>query len=101
MDAFSPGTQQITTGVESAVSWRFSRGGNLQAGLAAGRIENLAANGQDSGTYNYVQANLTLSYLLSNDVNLSLFDNLQQRLGDSQGGNYMSNTSGMSMGLGF
>ena len=101
MDAFSPGTQQIITGLESVVSWHFSHAASLQAALAAGRIENVVTNGQNSGTYNYVQANLALSYILSSDVNLSLFDNLQQRLGSTQGGNYMSNTSGMSMGLGF
>ena len=101
MNGFSAGTQQITTGVEGSVAWRISRAASFQAGLAAGRIENVATNGQNAGTYNYTQANLALSYMLGNDVSLSLFDNLQQRLGSTQGGNYMSNMSGMSMGMGF
>ena len=101
MDGFSAGTQQITTGVEASVSWRITHAASFSAGLAAGRIENVATNGQNAGTYNYTQANLALSYILSNDINLSLFDNVQQRLGSTQGGNYMSNMSGMSMGMGF
>ncbi len=101
MDGFSAGTQQITTGAESSASWRISRAASFQGGLAAGRVENVATNGQNAGTYNYVQANLALSYLLNNDINLSLFDNLQQRMGGTQGGNYMSNMSGMSLGMGF
>jgi hypothetical protein len=101
MDGFSAGTQQITTGAESSASWRISRAASFQGGLAAGRVENVATNGQSAGTYNYVQANMALSYLLNNDINLSLFDNLQQRMGGTQGGNYMSNMSGMSLGMGF
>jgi len=101
MDGFSAGTQQITTGAEASVAWRITRAARFQAGLAAGRVENVATNGQNAGTYNYTQVNLALSYMLGNDVNISLFDNLQQRLGGTQGGNYMSNMSGMSMGMGF
>jgi len=101
MNAFSAGTQQITTGLQSSVSWRITRAANFQAGLGVGRVENVATNGQNAGTYNYTQANLALSYMLSNEVNLSLFDNLQQRLGSTQGSNYTSNISGMSMGMGF
>ena len=101
MDGFSAGTQQITTGLEATVSWRITHAASFSAGLAAGRIENVATNGQNAGTYNYTQVNVSLSYMLSNDINLSLFDNVQQRLGSTQGGNYMSNMSGMSMGMGF
>lgn len=101
MNTFSAGTQQITTGVQSTVSWQIARHATFDAGLAAGRIENIATNGQDAGTYNYVQATMALSYALKNDVNISLFDSLQQRLGDAQGANYLSNTSGMSLGMGF
>jgi hypothetical protein len=101
MDGFSAGTQQITTGAEASVAWRITRAARFQAGLAAGRVENVATNGQNAGTYNYTQVNLALSYMLGNDVNISLFDNLQQRLGGTQGGNYMSNMSGMSLGMGF
>lgn len=101
MDGFSAGTQQITTGAEANASWRISRSANFQGGLGAGRVESVATNGQDAGTYNYVQANMALSYLLSNDINLSLFDNLQQRLGSKQGTNYISNMSGLSLGMGF
>lgn len=101
MDGFSAGTQQITTGVEASVAWRITRAASFQAGLATGRIENVAANGQNAGTYSYTQANLALSCMLGNDINLSLFDNVQQRFGSTQGGNYLSNMSGMSMGMGF
>ena len=45
MDAFGPGIQQIATGLESVVPWRFSHAPNLHAALAAGRIENVATKG--------------------------------------------------------
>lgn len=101
MDAFNAGNLQITTSLETAASWKVLDTMTLDGALGAGRVENTAMNGQEVGTYNYVQANVGLSYLLSNQVNLRLFDNLQQRVNDTQGNNYLSNTSGMSLGLRF
>ena len=49
----------------------------------------------------YVQANLAVSYMLTDEVNLRLFNNLQQKMNDTQGNNYMSNSSGMSLGMRF
>lgn len=101
MDAFNAGNLQITTSLESAASWKVFDSLTLDGALGAGRVENLAMNGQEVGTYNYVQANVAVSYLLSDEVNLRLFNNLQQRVNDTQGNNYLSNTSGMSLGLRF
>ncbi len=101
MDAFNAGNLQITTSLESTASWRISPATTLQGALGAGRVENMGMNGQEIGTYNYVQANLAVSCLLTEEVNLNLFNNLQQRLNDTQGNNYLSNTSGMSLGLRF
>lgn len=101
MDAFNAGNLQITTSLESNASWRIFHSTTLQGGLGVGRVENLGMNGQEIGTYNYVQANLAVSCLLTEEVNLNLFNNLQQRLNDTLGNNYLSNTSGMSLGLRF
>ena len=101
MDAFNAGNLQITTSVESTASWRISNSASLDLALGAGRVENVALSGQNTGTYNFAQANLALSYMLSDEVNLKLFNNLQQKLNDTQGNNYLSNTSGMSLGLRF
>ncbi|MFA7342743.1 MAG: hypothetical protein WC003_00430 [Terrimicrobiaceae bacterium] len=101
MDSFSAGTLQITTSLESTASWRVSRSTIVDLALAAGRVENVSLGGQNTGTFNFVQANLGLSYMLGDEVNLKLFNNLQQKLDDSQGNNYLSNTSGMALGLRF
>ncbi len=101
MDAFDAGNLQITTSVESTASWKLTHAASLEGALAAGRVENIAMNGQELGTYNFVQANLAVSYILTDEVNVKLFNNLQQRLGDTIGNNYISNTSGMSLGLRF
>lgn len=101
MDAFNAGNLQITTSVEGMASWKIYHSLTFDAALAAGRVENVAMNGRDLGTYNYVQGNLALTYLLTDEVNVKLFNNLQQRINDTQGNNYMSNTSGMSLGMRF
>ena len=101
MDAFNAGNLQVTTGAEGMASWKILDSLSFNAALAAGRVENLAMNGTDVGTYSYVQGSLALSYLLTDEVNLNLFNNLQQRINDTQGNNYMSNTSGMSLGMRF
>jgi hypothetical protein len=101
MDAFNSGNLQITTSVETAASWRFSHTTTLDGGLSAGRVENVSLSGQNTGTFNFVQANVAVSYMLSDEVNLRLFNNLQQKMNDTQGNNYMSNTSGMSLGMRF
>ncbi len=101
MDAFNAGNLQITTGVEGMASWRILDSLSFNAALAAGRVENLTMNGTTAGTYNYVQGSLALTYLLTDEVNLNLFNNLQQRINDTQGNNYLSNTSGMSLGMRF
>ena len=101
MDAFSAGNLQITTSLEAAGSWKISHSTTVNGALAVGRVENVGLNGQDSGTYDYVQASLSVSYLLRDDMNINLFNNLQQKLNDSQGNNYLSNTSGMSLGMRF
>ena len=101
MDAFSAGNLQITTSLETAASWKFSNSTTINGSLAAGSVENVALSGQESGSYNYVQANLSVSYLLTDDMNVNLFNNLQQKLNDTQGNNYLSNTSGMSLGMRF
>ena len=101
MDAFSAGNLQITTSLETAASWKISNSTTLNGSLAVGRVENVSLSGADTGNYNYAQANLALSYLLTDDVNLNLFNNLQQKLNDTQGNNYLSNTSGMSLGMRF
>ncbi|MFZ4774439.1 MAG: hypothetical protein ACOYM3_03705 [Terrimicrobiaceae bacterium] len=101
MDAFNAGNQQITTSVESAASWKVFHSTTLDAALGAGRVENISMNGQELGTYNFVQANLGVSYILTDEVNVKLFNNLQQRLNDTLGNNYISNTTGMSLGLRF
>ena len=100
-DAFNAGTLQITTSLESIVSWRISNSASMDLALGAGRVESVALSGQNTGTYNFVQANLGLSYMISSEVNLKLFNNLQQKMNDTQGNNYLSNTSGMSLGLRF
>ena len=101
MDAFNASNLQITTSLESIASWRISNSAALDLALGAGRVENVALSGQDTGTYNFAQANLGLSYMIRDEVNLKLFNNLQQKLNDTQGNNYLSNTSGMSLGLRF
>ena len=101
MDAFNSGSLQITTSVETAASWRFSHTTTLDGGLSAGRVENVSLSGQNTGTFNFVQANVAVSYMLTDEVNLRLFNNLQQKMNDTQGNNYMSNTSGMSLGMRF
>jgi len=101
MDAFNAGNLQITTSLESIVSWRIFPSASMDLALGAGRVESVALNGQNTGTYNFVQANLGLSYMISSDVNLKLFNNLQQKVNDTQGNNYLSNTSGMSLGMRF
>lgn len=101
MDAFNSGNLQITTSVETAASWRLSHTTTLDGGLSAGRVENVSLSGQNTGTFNFVQANLSVSYMLTDEVNLRLFNNLQQKMNDTQGNNYMSNTSGMSLGMRF
>lgn len=101
MDAFNSGNLQITTSVETAASWRLSHTTTLDGGLSAGRVENVSLSGQNTGTFNFVQANLAVSYMLTDEVNLRLFNNLQQKMNDTQGNNYMSNTSGMSLGMRF
>ena len=101
MDAFNAGNLQITTGVEGMASWKIINSLSFNAALAAGRVENLTMNGTSAGTYSYVQGSLALTYLLTDEVNLNLFNNLQQRINDTQGNNYMSNTSGMSLGMRF
>lgn len=101
MDAFNAGNLQITTSLESIAAWRITPSTSADLALGAGRVENVSLSGQNTGTYNFVQANLGLSYMISNDVNLKLFNNLQQKLSDTQGNNYLSNTSGMSLGMRF
>ena len=101
MDAFDAGNLQITTSVESASSWEVLPSTTVDAALAVGRVENIAMNGQELGTYNFMQANVGVSYILTDEVNVRLFNNLQQRLSDTLGNNYMSNTTGMSLGLRF
>ena len=101
MDAFNAGNLQITTSLESIVSWRIFPSTSMDVALGAGHVENVALSGQNTGTYNFVQANLGLSYMISSDVNLKLFNNLQQKANDTHGNNYLSNTSGMSLGMRF
>ncbi len=101
MDAFNAGNLQITTGIESAASWKVFHSMTLQAALAAGLVENVGMSGQQLGNYNYVQGNLALTYMLTDAVNLRLFNNLQQRMNSTQGSNYLSNTSGMGLGMKF
>lgn len=101
MDAFSAGNLQITTALSGELSWNISRSLTLDAAAVAGQVENLGTNGSQTGTYNFVAANVAVSYFLSNDVNLKLFNNLQQQTGNTDGNNYISNTSGMALGLRF
>lgn len=101
MDAFNAGNLQITTSLESSASWRIFRSTTLSGSLAAGQIENVAMDGQQQDKYNFVQASVAVSYLLNDGMNVNLFNNLQQKLNDTQGNNYLSNTSGMSLGLRF
>ena len=101
MDAFNAGNLQITTGIESGVSWKILHSLTLEAALAAGLVENVGMSGQELGTYNYFQGNLALTYLVTDAVNFKIFNNLQQRANSTQGSDYLSNTSGMSLGMKF
>jgi hypothetical protein len=101
MDAFNAGNLQITTSLETIAAWRITHSTSMDLALGAGHVENVGLSGQNTGTYNFVQANLGLSYMISSEVNLKLFNNLQQKVNDTHGNNYMSNTSGMSLGMRF
>ena len=101
MDAFNAGNLQITTSLESIASWRIFPTTTMDVALGAGNVQSVGLSGQNTGSYNFVQANLGLSYMISSDVNLKLFNNLQQKVNDTQGNNYLSNTSGMSLGMRF
>jgi hypothetical protein len=101
MDAFDAGNLQITTSVEASATWKLTHAARLDAAVAAGKVESVTLSGQDSENYDFAQANLGMSYFLSDEVNIRLFNNTQQRLRDTLGYNYLSNTSGMSLGLRF
>ncbi|MDX2080424.1 MAG: hypothetical protein SFU53_06535 [Terrimicrobiaceae bacterium] len=101
VDAFAPDNIQTVTTVEASLLWEISRRAQFRASLLGGYVEQESLGGLAEGSYYFAQGSVSLNYLLSNGVSVQVFNTFQQRLRDTQGGNYLSNTSGMSMGMRF
>lgn len=97
-DSFTPGAMQIVTTAQASASLKLTDRAQLEASVAAGYSEGTAAG---SGSFFFNQANLSLSYAILQDVNVRVFNTIQQRFRDTSGNNYTSNTSGMSLGMRF
>lgn len=99
VDTFAPGDLQIVTAIQGSISWQATERAQIEASVLSGYSESTSNDG--NGNYFFNQANLAVSYALLDDVNVRVFSNLQQRLRDTQGDNYFSTTSGMSLGMRF
>lgn len=102
VDAFTPNSLQTLTGVEFEWTWQITKKTKVELELATGTSENQKLTGAEGDSYFFNQGTLTLEYLPRDGVNLRLFTSLQQRLGASNpDSDFLSNTSGMELGLGF
>lgn len=101
VDAFAPDNIQTVTSVEASVLWEISRRAQFRASLAGGYVEQESLGGLAEGSYYFAQGNISLNYLLNNGVSVQVFNSFQQRLRDTLGGDYLSNTTGVSMGARF
>ena len=98
VDAFSPGNLQTLTGVEATFSTKLSPRAVFDISLLGGYSQNETLAGSESGEYSFVQGTVSLAYLLREDINIRLFTSAQQRFRDSKDNNYLSSTTGMSLG---
>jgi len=57
--------------------------------------------GVEDGTCAFNQSSISLSYVLLNDINVRVFNNVQQRYNDPQANNFLTSTTGMSLGARF
>lgn len=99
VDTFAPDDLQIVTAVQASVSWQATERMQVEAAVLSGYSESTSDDG--NGNFFFNQANVAVSYALLDDLNIRLFGNVQQRLRDTEGENYLSTTSGMSLGMRF
>jgi len=88
----------INTGVTTSLLLRLWGRVNLQGQMGYGYTEQLTANAPDSH-FSFFQGGLMASYQIAKFCEVQIFDNLQQRFGDSLGNDYWSNTIGVSLTL--
>ena len=89
----------ITTGVTTSLLLRLWGRVNLQMAMGYGYTEQIGDEKTMDGHYSFVQGGVIASYEIAKFLEVQVFDNLQQRFGDSIGNEYWSNTIGVSLSL--
>jgi len=101
VDSFNSSNVMTLTGLEASVAWQITRRAALSASVLSGNVEQSTLGGVEDGTYAFNQASVSLSYVLLNDINVRVFNNVQQRYNDPQANNFLTSTTGMSLGARF
>lgn len=101
VDSFDSSNVMTMTGIEASVAWQITRRAAFNASVLSGNVEQTTLSGVEDGSYAFNQASVSLSYVLLNDLNVRVFNNVQQRYNDAQANNFLSSTTGMSLGARF
>jgi len=91
----------IETGIESYALVRLFGTTDIKMHVKGGYVEKMANTSPETGDFCFLQGGLSVSLAVSKMWELFAFNNIQQRFGDSQGANYISNITGVGWTLRF
>ena len=91
----------ITTGLTTSVVLRLFDKVNVRLEMGVGYTEQYADEQGNDGSFSFFQGGITVSYPLLKNLEIQVFDSLQQRFGSQIGNDYVSHTIGMALTLKF
>ncbi len=100
-DGFAEVALSLRTGAELTFLSRFYRKAELSLRVGVGQMELWSSMEPYESDLGYLEGALALSYELSRNVEVILFDNLQRRFAASHSNRYTANTVGLAINLRF